>query len=329
MKIKLWMILGIFCCVLAACGGGGGNDVAEEPPECSASQVLQNNACVTAPAGTAFLDCVDVCPTMVVIPAGSFTMGSPDSEPGRSNDEGPQHQVTIAQPFAVGQSPVTVAQWSAFIQATGYAGDPAAINFDCLSAGAFFPQTSNDPVVCVNWNEAQAYVQWLSQKTGKSYRLLSEAEWEYVARAGTQTAYPFPNITTDQNGNQTTNELAKYANYYDFVDYTTNSQAAAGSFDGFANTSPVGSYPKNAFGLNDVIGNVWEWTQDCFHIDYQNAPTTGVAWQAENGGNCSFRVLRGGSWDFGPQVLRAAFRGWDEPAGRSGLIGLRVARTVP
>jgi formylglycine-generating enzyme required for sulfatase activity len=277
----------------------------------SASSAGSANTHAGAPlpqAGTSFKDCDDGCPTMVVLPAGRFTMGSPESEAERNDNEGPTHTVTIAHAFAVGETPVTVGQWSAFARETGYQ-TTGEDGFGCSATGSEpnIPQTDTHPVVCVNWNDGQAYAEWLSRKTSKRYRLLSEAEWEYAARAGTQEAYPFPG-----------HEIGKYAN--------SNPLDKA---DGWQYTSPVKSFPANRFGLYDMIGNVFEWTQDCWHDDYQGAPADGAAWSDQ----CTegrARVLRGGSWySHHPWYLRAASRASGRLTLRVNVSGLRVARSLP
>jgi formylglycine-generating enzyme required for sulfatase activity len=167
----------------------------------------------------------------------------------------------------------------------------------------------NEPVDCVNWDDAKAYVAWLSKKTGKTYRLLSEAEWEYAARAGTTTPFSTgPTITTDQ------------ANFNGNFTYTGSRK---GQFR--ANFVSVGSFPANGFGLHDMHGNVEEWVEDCYHYGYNGAPSDGSAWTS--GGNCAKRILRGGSWYFFPMHLRSAIRNPEIPVGRISN-GLRVARTL-
>jgi formylglycine-generating enzyme required for sulfatase activity len=254
---------------------------------------------------------------MVVIPAGSFTMGSPADEPGRSSNEGPQHQVTFANLFAVGKYPITVGQWEAFV--TDTARDPDNYKAKgCLigTDGETAAPTLNSPVVCVNWKDTQEYVAWLSGKTGKSYRLLSESEWEYAARAGTTTPYPF-SATLGTTDVATGDELANYA----------NGTGVYLGLDIYMYTSPVGSFPPNAIGLYDMIGNVSEWTQDCYHNDYTDAPADGSAWVTDCAG--TYRVLRNGSWLTGiPQLLRSAFR-VASPTLRYNFTGFRVARALP
>ena len=250
-------------------------------------------------AGETFQDCSQ-CPVMVVVPQGTFTMGSPASEEGRYDREGPQHQVTISNPFAAGKFEVTFREWDACVSEGGCSHRPHDFGWG----------RGNRPVVDVSWNDAQQYVSWLSRKTGEQYRLLSESEWEYVARAGTTGPYHF--------GSTFSPNLANYQ--YSGLDGT----ASVGSFPG--KTVSVGSFPANRFGLHDVHGNVWEWVEDCWHENYQGAPQDGSAWIT--GGNCGLRVLRGGSWLDAPRNLRSADRNWSESGIRSFLSGFRVARTL-
>ena len=268
--------------------------------------------------GRVFRDCAG-CPEMAVVPAGSFTMGSPENEVGRNKNEGPQHHVTIPQPFAVGRHEVTREEFTRFVAATGHSTDDSCwiwengrwksrSNRGWRNPG--FTQTKRDPVVCVSWHDAKAYVRWLSSKTGRRYRLLSEAEWEYAARAGTAGPFHFGStISTDQ------------ANYHGNYVYGSG---AKGLFR--KKTVPVGSYPANAFGLHDMHGNVWEWVEDCWHASYDGAPSDGGAWTS--GGNCGRRVLRGGSWVDVPGNLRAAVRVRDSAGDRNSNYGFRVARTL-
>ena len=240
--------------------------------------------------GEVFRDCDGTwCPEMVVVPAGSFMMGSPSGEKGRDADEGPVHRVRISEPFAVGVYEVTFEEWEACRRGGGCSHNP-----DDKGWGR-----GRRPVINVSWQDAQAYVRWLSRVTGKAYRLLSESEWEYVARAGTTGPFHFGStITTEQ------------ANY--------------GSNRG--RTAPVGSFPANAFGLHDVHGNVMERVEDCWHASYRGAPGDGSAWT--RGGNCDARVLRGGSWYYGAQYLRSANRYELSAGNRFSFAGFRVARTL-
>jgi len=248
--------------------------------------------------GTVFRDCYDnapvrnpPCPEMVVIPAGSFIMGSSD---GRDHEK-PPHKVTIAKPFAVSKLEVTFAEWETCVSGGGCTANPTPSD---KSWGK-----ERRPVINVSWTDAQEYVGWLSNKTGKTYRLLSEAEWEYAARAGTTTQYAWGdgigkgNANCDGCGSQWDNKQ----------------------------TAPVGAFKPNAFGLFDMHGNVHEWVEDSYHPTYEGAPEDGSAWTA---GGTSSRVLRGGSWSFFPNYLRSANRSFDRPDFRNDYIGFRVARTL-
>jgi formylglycine-generating enzyme required for sulfatase activity len=237
--------------------------------------------------GDEFRDCDDdSCPLMVVVPAGSFLMGSPEGE--GLHGEGPQREVTIAEPFAIGKYEVTFEEWDACVADGGCGGHKPN---DRWGRG-------RQPVINVSWNHADAYVSWLSERTGEEYRLPSEAEWEYAARAGTTTRYSWGDeITPD------------HANYGGNVGRTTE----------------VGSYAANPWGLHHMHGNVWEWVEDCLNETYEGAPEDGSAWTT---GNCSSRVVRGGSWDLGPGGLRSARRFGVVPGNRNYNLGFRVARTL-
>ena len=193
-------------------------------------------------AGRVFRDCADVCPEMVVVPAGSFTMGSPANEKDRSAEEGPQRKVTIAKPFAVGKFEVTFAEWDACVAAKACTKAEGKAKDEGWGRG-------KRPVINVSWDDiTNEYLPWLSKKTSKSYRLLTEAEWEYAARAGTTTRYSFGDEFSNAKAN---NDKGK--------------------------TVDVGQYPANAFGLHDLHGNAWEWVQDCYRDTYAGAPTDGTA----------------------------------------------------
>ena len=209
--------------------------------------------------GAVFRDCAD-CPEMVVVPTGSYMMGSPASEAGRAEWEGPVHQVTISQPFAVGVYEVTRGEFGRFVRATGYSTGDRCWTFEDgkveersgrVWRNPGYRQGERDPVVCVSWEDAQAYVRWLSEETGKRYRLLSEAEWEYVARGGTSMARYWGESEAEQ---------CRHANG---ADADTGFEWVVSCHDGYARTAPVGQYEANGYGLYDVLGNVWEWTQDC------------------------------------------------------------------
>jgi formylglycine-generating enzyme required for sulfatase activity len=240
------------------------------------------------------------CPEMVVAPAGTFTMGSPASEQGRSTDEGPQHQVTFAKPFAVGKFALTFDEWDACVAGGGCNG---------YRPGDNGWGRGRQPAINVSWDDAKAYVAWLAKKTGKPYRLLSEAEREYVTRAGTTTPFWWGgSISTSQanyNGNDTYGDGVK------------------GQYR--ARTVPVDSFAPNPWGLYQVHGNVYDWTEDCYHDSYQGAPTDGSAWTS---GGCGGRVVRGGSWVLGPDILRSAYRAWASADVRNSDLGFRVARTL-
>jgi formylglycine-generating enzyme required for sulfatase activity len=250
---------------------------------------------------------------MVVVPPGSFTMGSPASEKGRDDNEGPQHTVTIPRPFAVGKFHVTRDQFAAFVRETGYAASTTCVKYpffirDNSWHDSGFAQEGSHPVVCVSWDDANAYAKWLSKKTGKAYRLPSEAEWEYAARAGTTTPFWWgSSITPDQ------------ANYDG-----TSVYAGGGSKGVWRNgTVPVSSFAANPWGLYNVHGNAWQWTADCWHDSYNGAPLDGSARTTKD---CSGRVVRGGSWYSGPGLLRAAQRNWY--TGTNNCVGFRLARTL-
>jgi len=272
----------------------------------------------TAPAGlptpgTVFRDCADICPEMVAIPPGSFTMGSSASEARHTAFEEPQHLVTIGYSFAVGKFDVTRTEYAAFVAATGYKAkdDDGCWVYDGESGESKksssaswqspgFDQTINDPVVCVSWDDASAYVAWLSQKTGHVYRLLSESEWEYAARAGTTTAYWW--------GDSVGTNMA-------------NCDGCGSKWDD-RQTSPSGSFQANPFGLYDMNGNVWQWTADCFNNSYDGAPKDGSSWES---GLCNRRILRSGGW--AASDFRAAYRTRNTSDARDSDFGFRVART--
>lgn len=238
------------------------------------------------PVGRSFRDCAD-CPELVVIPPGQFIMGSPATEAGRYDNEGPQRVVTLRAPLAVGAFEVTFAEWDA-----------------CLAAGACTHRPNDQgwgrgrqPVMNVSWDDTQQYLRWLNARTGKRYRLLTEAEWEFAVRAGSGRAF-----TT---GNTINESLANYGGIA-------------------ARARPVGSYPPNRFGLFDMHGNVWEWVQDCLERTYTNAPSDASEPVIVSG--CAWRVLRGGSWSNQPRFLRSAMRHGLAAHNRADNIGFRVAR---
>ena len=268
--------------------------------------------------GDVFRDC-ETCPEMVVVPAGSFLMGSPPAEEGHHDSQGPQHRVTIAKPFAVGKYEVKRSEYAEFVQATGRMDGKCLTYDDSLHSwrNPRFAQGTDHPVVCVSWDDARAYVNWLSRKTGKNYRLLSESEWEYMARGGTRTARYWGEGVEGQ---------CRHANGRDLSDKLSAEHGwTAPCDDGYEYTAPVGLFTKNGFGLHDVLGNVSEWTQDCWNDSYTGAPGDGTAWET---GDCHKRVGRGGAWLYEPWGIRSAFRSWVPTGIRFDFIGFRVARTL-
>lgn len=277
------------------------------------------------PRSGVFKDCADICPEMVWIPPGQFMMGSTDAGPTNHPTEGPLHSVSISYSFAFSRYPITVREFRAFVSETGYdAGSQCITSHDgefALHEGRNwsspdFSQEDNNPAVCINWDDANAYAAWLSKKTGKSYRIPSEAEYEYANRAGTSTTYWWgndPGLTCE------------YANGADLdLKAKRPKIPAAECHDGFAYTSPVGRFRPNAFGLYDTTGNVWVWTLDCSTKTYDAAPSDGAP---DYSGDCSMRMLRGGSWANGPSGLRSAIHDRNFPANRLYYDGIRVARS--
>jgi formylglycine-generating enzyme required for sulfatase activity len=244
-------------------------------------------------SGDSFRECAKDCPEMVVVPAGEFMMGSPADESDHYDNEDPLHRVTIVRPLAVSKFEVTFEQWDACI----VVGTCARVPDSNMGRGT-------QPVINVNWDQVQQYVTWLSKMTGRSYRLLSEAEWEYAARAGTTTAYSWGDEIGKNNA---------------------NCNGCGSRWDG-RQTAPVGSFASNQFGLYDMYGNVWEWVEDCLHSNYQGAPKDGSAWTAQ--GDCNNRVIRGGSWIGYPVGLRSALRFWFSADDHGVDLGFRVARTL-
>ena len=271
-----------------------------------------------------FRECAD-CPQMVAVPAGSFVMGSPATEHGRFDSEGPQHPVTV-RAFALGKYDVTIAEFLIFLRETGYQPLPCdeilRIRWQSQGHGvANAPVTTEPPLWpahCLNWSDAQAYIAWLNRKirdapsaagrrTGP-YRLPSEAEWEYAARAGTATARWWGDVVGVGNA---------------------DCNGCGSKWDGQL-LAPVGSFGPNPFGLYDMLGNVWQWVNDCWNENYVGAPRDG---SSATNGDCTRRVLRGGSWINLPSFVRSAARSKAEADGGdsdySNYAGFRVARTLP
>jgi formylglycine-generating enzyme required for sulfatase activity len=265
-------------------------------------------------------------PEMVRIQGGSFRMG--DIQGGGDSDEKPVHSVSVAR-FAMGRYEVTVGEFRQFVNATGYKTDAEKQGSCWTYAGSWkkvkganwrkpkFSQTNTHPVVCVSWNDATAYAKWLSQQTGHTYRLPTEAQWEYAARAGT---------TTSRYWGNDPNEACRYANVHD----NTSKQKNNGftwthhkCTDGYAQTAPVGRFKANAFDLFDMLGNVWEWTCSEYEDKYTGKESKCIR---QNSG--SRRALRGGAWGYKPWSVRAAGRYWESHDGRYLIVGLRLARLL-
>jgi formylglycine-generating enzyme required for sulfatase activity len=251
-----------------------------------------------------FQECDTTCPEMVVVPLGQFMMGSPDGingtkkEEGRYTSEGPQHPVVFAHAFAIGMNDVTFDDWDACVAAGG-----------CAKTAEYGMGRGNKPAVGVSWDDAKRYTAWLASMTGATYRLLSEAEWEYAARANKQTAYYWGE---------------------EFRKGQANCKGCGSPWDD-QQTSPVGKFTANAFGLFDMAGNVWQWVEDCYRDTYRDsdgneAPSDGSEWKST--GTCIYRVVRGGSLGSNPSDLRSADRNWSTPDARSNNLGFRVARTL-
>ncbi|HKO08592.1 MAG TPA: formylglycine-generating enzyme family protein, partial [Alphaproteobacteria bacterium] len=260
------------------------------PPAAAVRPLPANASGYPVGVGQSFRDCAD-CPEMVVIPAGEFQMGSDEY-----SNEKPMHRVRVGQALALGKFHVTVGEYSRFAQEAGGRGGTNWQN-------PGFAQNDRHPVVRVSWDDAKAYVAWLSRKTGRGYRLLTEAEWEYAARGGTTTKYWWGNEIGRGNA------LC----------------AGCGTQWDSKSTAPVGSFAPNPFRLYDMLGNAWQWVEDCWKDNYEGAP--GDASIAMVSGDCGRRALRGGSWSSGPRELRAASRDWLDFGGRSNSAGFRVART--
>ncbi len=305
-------------------GQMGGGGTAAQPVQGRGEPALK----VRSGSGEGFRDvAAPWCPEMVVAPAGSFMMGTAPAEIDKLckeytasaeffKYEAPQHEVTIAKPFAVGRYAVTRGEFAAFVSEKGYSVPDEAYTFEGgkyeLRKGRSFrnpgfAQDDSHPVVCVNWDDAKAYAKWLSGKTGKDYRLLSEAEWEYACRAGTQTPFWWGSSISTEQGN-----------------YDGNFTFGGGKKGEYRQkTVPVKSFQPNPWGLYQVHGNVWEWCEDLWHDNYNGAPIDG---SARTTGDSGVRSLRGGSWGNLPQDLRAGAR-LRYAGNRVSYAGFRLART--
>jgi formylglycine-generating enzyme required for sulfatase activity len=292
-----------------------------------------------------FRDCPD-CPEMVIIPAGAFMMGSPDTDSAGTAQEKPQHQVHIAQ-FAAGKYDITRKEWEAFVTATDrpvtngcawtmVAADsgakPWSQNPHASWRNLGFEQQADHPVVCLSWKDAQDYIEWLSKKSDKQYRLLTEGEWEYAARAGSTNPFPWGTNISHENAN--------------YGKETCCAPLASGR-DKWLYTSPVNAFPPNRFGLYDMHGNVLQFVQDNLSESYANTPTDGTAYKvdaplkmtgrfAKMSGmpSANFHIVRGGDWGDTPAMLRSSARNWSPGPGattdtyRSAGLGFRVARSL-
>lgn len=261
----------------------------------------------TPQSGKVFKDCKD-CPGMVVLPAGTFTMGTPDDEVGREPDEGPMHAVTFAKPFAMSRFQITAGEWDSYIRQTGVkiADGDTRPGRECIASKPRYPQSPRQPAVCMDMDDIKHYVAWLSKKTGQPYHMVSEAQREYAARAGSSGPFPFP---FDEGKGYS---IAEHANTY-------------GPADGYSFSSPAGSYPPNAFGMYDMHGNVYERVADCEHPNYIGAPTDGSAWVEPN---CESYQIRGNDWGEAPVFSRSGNRNNIYPQTRGDWIGFRVVRDL-
>jgi formylglycine-generating enzyme required for sulfatase activity len=291
----------------------------QDPPAAEQTVAAIDNTDQTASArselvserGETFRDCT-LCPAMVKIPPGKFTMGSPESEDGHQASESPPRLVTFTKPFAIGQYEITIGDWDA-----------------CVKDGDCKHRIKDEgwgrdkrPAINVSWEDiTKQYLPWLEKKTGRAYRLPTEAEWEYAARAladgDAATSFSFGNRAE---------EICSYANG---ADATAKEQSGGGSGadcrDGYATTAPIGSFKPNKFGVYDMHGNVWEWVEDCWSESYAEAAADGSARVTSD---CGSRVVRGGSWNSDVPKLRSAARGWNQPSGRNRSIGFRVVREL-
>ena len=246
--------------------------------------------------GDEFKDCHD-CPTMIVVPPGTFIMGSPDDQDNHRPDEVPQHAVLIPTAFAMGKYEVTFEQWGLCVSDGGCNGYQP--EDDGWGRGT-------RPAMHISFEDAQVFLSWLSAKTGKTYRFPSESEWEYAARAGASTTYNWGNEVGINQANC----------------------ASCGSQWDAEKTAPVGSFEANTFKLHGTAGNVSEWVQDCWHERYTDAPSDGSAWEEADGGDCGVRVVRGGSWDYLPRRVRSATRFRRLPGDRLNTLGFRLAQDL-
>jgi formylglycine-generating enzyme required for sulfatase activity len=274
--------------------------------------------------GEVFRDC-PICPLMKALPPGQFAQGAAESQADATPMEKPQHPVKISYPLGVGVYEITVGEFRDFAEATHhksagcqmYDGTwQASSDLNWNNVG--YTQTATHPVACVSWRDARQYAAWLSKKTGQRYRLPSDSEWEYAARAGSTTPRPW---NTNLGGACTDANVADQAAARQYPGWKVHPCS-----DGYVYSSPVGSFEPNEFGLYDTLGNVFEWVQDCWHPDYHGAPADGSAWQT---GDCSQRDMRGGSWFTAPTLVSASARNRFEDTYRSNSVGFRLVREIP
>jgi len=324
-RIGLMLMLGLLSCSTVA-NGPVSRPAGDAEQGVQTDPTLPAEPCLSRPGRG---------PEMVIIPAGRFRMGSPESDDEANSDERPDHDVEIAGAFALARCETSVGEFRRFVEETGYRTDAERLG-SCFTLngagdgfedrkGAYwaapgFAQADDHPVVCVSFNDALAYAAWLSERTGAGYRLPTEAEWEYAARAGTTTPrYWLGGADAGCAHANGADQTAKTR----FPDWTIME-----CDDGALFTAAVGSYRRNPFGLSDMIGNAWEWVADCWHASYAGAPEDAGAWLEANDGDCARRVVRGGGWDYLPGLLRAALRDGDDRDARNGSVGFRLARTL-
>ncbi len=324
-----WAFLILFTMVLGLIG----NEVRAQDESVGTEPIRPSSPPTLDPSPCEIID--GEGPQMVVIAAGTFQIGSPQSETGRASNEGPQHPVAVVRPFALSRCEISVGQFFRFVDETGYRTDAErgegcfVLNEKSSSSeqrkdrnwrDPGFSQGEEHPVVCVSWNDANVYAEWLSARTDHAYRLPSEAEWEYAARGGSQQS---------RFWGDDPEQACEYANGADqaltqrFYDWQ---YSASNCNDGVVFTARTGRYRRNIFGLSDMLGNAWEWTADCWHQNYEGAPNDGSTWDL--GGDCALRVVRGGGWDNGPGYLRSANRDGFTADGANDNLGFRLARTL-
>jgi formylglycine-generating enzyme required for sulfatase activity len=295
-------------------------DTSSEAQTCSGTAInvgAHEARCIKPGNGERFKDCAD-CPEMVVVPAGSFMMGSPPDEPEREGLREEQVLVSIPRPFAMGAYPVTRGEFAAFVKATGYQVDPGCYYWtgntweerqDTSWQSPGFVQDDQHPVLCIDLKAAMAYAAWLSSRTERTYRLPSEAEREYATRAGTSTPFWW--------GSTIYTDMANYDGRHTYAGGRTGVWRQS--------TVRVGSFQPNAWGLYQTHGNVWDWTEDCWN---ESNPGNSSDGSVRPTGDCRWRVVRGGAWNYAPTYLRAAYRYWNEPENRSSVQGFRVVREL-